>query len=527
MRPDRLLALLLCLMLLPGAAMGETIDGDAAMLAGADGYVPGINMDADLVVGYVAAAGAAVNPFVCNNRDLLSLNQLVFESVVELDENMQPVPLLADSWTKSGRTWTFQLRSGVTFHNGAELTASDVVASYKRILAAGSACPYYARLSLIKNMQATDLLTFQVESTYDGYLALYALTFPVVQYSTMEDDMPRGTGPYWYTQYIPDTGVRLERNPLWWKKDPQIESVAAVRYAESGDALEALHTNEINLLCSQSSSASLSRKLSKFTSMDYHTNTYELLIPNLHSSSLMSDVRMRQAVMYAIDRAQIAENAYLGLGVQCEVPVHPASWLYESQSAIYYYSPERALQLVQECGWRDLTGDGMLNQLDGVILKDLTVRIITYNDATTSVRENAANMIATYLENVGIHARVEVLAPGKVSDRIDARNYDLALVGMNLSEVPNLVPMFYTDNNLNLNRYSNDEMNLLLQQSVSVTDPEQMKNVYSQIQMTVVDRLPIMGLLFRTGTVLSTRSLAGLSGIRAFDMLNGIEFMQK
>jgi len=98
---------------------------------------------------------------------------------------------------------------------------------------------------------------------------------------------------------------------------------------------------------------------------------------------------------------------------------------------------------------------------------------------------------------------------------------------MNLSEVPNLVPMFYTDNNLNLNRYSNDEMNLLLQQSVSVTDPEQMKNVYSQIQMTVVDRLPIMGLLFRTGTVLSTRSLAGLSGIRAFDMLNGIEFMQK
>ena len=520
----RMLALLLSLILLTGSALcEEALDA----LAGEAAMIPGINRDADLVVGYVAKADAAVNPFRCNNRDLASLNQLVFESVVELDENLQPVPLLADSWTQKGKTWTFKLRSGVQFHNGAELTASDVVASYQKILSAGSKSPYYARLAMVKDMQATDLLTLQVTGTYEGYLTLYAMTFPVVQYSTLNDDMPRGTGPYWYTQYIANEGLRLERNPLWWKKDPQVETVAAVRFDESGDALEALHTNEINLLCSQSSHASLSRKLSKFTSMDYHTNTYELLVPNISSSSLMSDVRMRRAVMYAIDRAQIAENAYLGMGIQCEVPINPASWLYESQSAIYYYSPERALQLVQECGWQDLTGDGMLNMLDGIMLRDLTVNIITYNDSTTSIRENAANMIASYLNNVGIHAKVEVLSPGKVADRIDARTYDLALVGMNLSEVPNLVPMLHSKGDLNLNGLSNDKVDLLLEQSVTTADPDALRSVYSELQMHLVDRLPVMGLLFRTGTVLSTRSLAGLGGIRAADMLNGIEFMTK
>lgn len=181
-----------------------------------------------------------------------------------------------------------------------------------------------------------------VNSKSTGIVTLYAMTFPVVQSGTTEDSLARGTGPYWYTQYIPGLGVRLEANPLWWKVSPEIQSVVALNYASSGDALEGLRTNQVNILCTQSSHAALNRRISDVTSMDYVTNTYEMLVPNLSDDSLMGDVRMRQAVMYAIDRANIAESAYLGMGVQCEVPVNPSSWLYESQSAIYYYSPERA-----------------------------------------------------------------------------------------------------------------------------------------------------------------------------------------
>lgn len=489
--------------------------------------VPAVNTDADLLVGFVADSGANVNPFYCNNRDLISLNQLVFESVVELDDDCRPVPLLADKWVHKGKKWTFTLRSGIRFHNGEPLTAFDVLGSYQKIIEIGSACPYYARLSLIKSMEAPDEATLEITAAYSGYITLYAMTFPVVQTGTVNDLMPRGTGPYWYTQFIIDGGVRLERNPLWWKNDPAIESIAAVRYADSGDALEALHTHEIEVLCSQSSNAALSRRLSEFTSMDYITNTYELLMPNIRSSSVMGDLRMRQAVMYAIDSATLVSNAYLGMGIQCEVPVNPSSWLYESQSAVFYYSPERALQLIQACGWKDLTGDGMMNRLDGVMLQDLTLDLITYNETTTNIRENAANMIAAYLETVGIKVKVEVLGAGTVRDRIENRDYDLALIGMNLSEVPNLVPLLYSDGSLNLNRSGNDDMDALVEQSGSVSDEAEFKGVFSQIQLSLVERLPIMGLLFRTGTVLSVRSLAGLGGIRAGNMLNGLEFMPK
>ena len=552
-RPERLLALVLALALC-GAALAEEanpwlVDGaaDAVPVEGdvadaftdgfSDGSVQqdasaalnsysGIDLDADLRVGYVATSQSQqINPFLCSERDLVSLNQLVFESVVELDDEFKPSPLLADSWTVDGRTWTFRLRDGIVFHNGAALTASDVVLSYQMFLNAGETNPYYGRVKLIESMEASDTLTVTVKSKYEGYVTLYAMTFPVVQQSTVNESLARGTGPYWYTQFQYGAGLRLEANPLWWKNQPGLHSITAINYADSGDALEALKTRQIDLLCTQSSNASFSRNLTEYTSMDYVTNTYEMLVPNLNESSVMSDVRIRQAVMYAIDRAALASNAYLGMGIQCEVPINPGSWLYESQSAVYYYSPERALQLLQSCGWQDLTGDGILNQVDGVILKDLELRLITYNEPTNSIRENACDMIADYLGRVGIKVSIEVRGQARVLRYIHEGDYDIALVGVNLSEVPDLTQMFRTGGSINLNKYGNEEMQNLLTQIPGAATESELKSIYSQIQMNIVEHLPVLGMLFRTGTVLSTRSLAGLSGIRAENTLNGIEFM--
>jgi len=539
----RMLALMLVLCLPGTAALAEYQDAALNALAGIEGTIEGemmddgiewventyvaptINMDADIQLGYVAAATAEINPFNCTERDLVSLNQLVFESVVELDDDMKPQPLLADSWSNQGKKWTFKLRQGVTFHNGAPLTASEVVGSYNRFMLTNELNPYFSRVQMIESMEIVDDLTLVVNSKAAGYATLYAMTFPVVQSSTMDDRMARGTGPYWYTEYIPGTGVRLEANPLWWKKDPQIHSIAALNFADSGAALQALRTNQINMLCTQSSIAAVHRRLSDYTSMDYMTTTYEMLVPNLNETSVMGDVRMRQAVMYAVDRANVASNAYLGMGIQCEVPVNPSSWLYESQSAIYYYSPERALQLVKECGWSDLTNDGKMNKINGVMLEDLTVRLITYNESTNNIRENAANLIAGYLENVGFNVEVIVYTKARCLQKVKDREFDLALIGMQFSEVPNLAPLLQGGGDLNLNNFRNENMESVISQLSTAQTEEELKTLYSQMQMLVVERLPVLGMLWRTGTVISSRSLAGLSGLRVGNMLNGIEFM--
>ena len=538
-----LIALLMLALVLPGHAEGDIAMDLSGNLQAADpamvdamGYdeeapldeVPvtsDLTQGADVVIGYVAPTMSSLNPTSCIERSMISMNQLIFESVVDLDASMKPSPMLADSWEHEGKTWTFKLRSGVMFHNGAEMTAYDVVMSYQTFMSSYVENPYYGRMQAIAGMEATDIYTLRVTGQTAGMATLYAMNFPVMQYNTLADDMPRGSGPYWYIGRDAEDNIRLEANPLWWKKQPAVHTILFKRYDDAGDAIEAVHTNRINMLATNSPKAAFSRKLADLTSMDYTTLAYEMLVPNLSDNSIMSDIRMRQAVMYAIDRSMIASSAYLDMAVQCEVPILPTCWLYESQSAIYYYSPERALQLMNEMGWYDLTGNGRLNKMEGRLLREPSVSIITYNESTNSIRENAANLIAFYLESIGINAKVTVMSQARLQENIKSRNYDLALIGVNLSEVPNMSAIFGRGAKLNFNGFGNDSMELYLKQATAAGDESVLKTAYSEMQMYVVNRLPVMGLLFRTGTVLSNRSLGGMTALRGYDTFNGFEFL--
>lgn len=538
MRKFRSMLAMLLALLTPVTALAE---GElAADLAGGFGAADEATMaandaqqidifDADLLVGYVAQSNAPLNPFLCNEWDLVSLNQMVFEPLVTLDESQKPSPMLADNWQHQGKKWLFTLRSNITFHNGQPLTAYDVQATYEQFIQMDADDnPYTSRIKqLISNLKAMDDRTVAVEAKYEGYITLYAMNFPVVQSSTIYDDMPRGTGPYWYVRYDIDSAVRIEANPLWWQQPPTMNSITFRRYESSGDAIQGLQTNGVEMLSTRSGSAAICRKLSDLTSMDYPLWTYELMVPNLSAKSVMSNVKVRQAVMYAINRATIASNAYLDMATQSEVPIMPGTWLYESQSAQYYYSPERALQLLQDAGWEDLNGDMVLDRLDGIKVSELTLNIITYNDAASSVRENAAEMISKYLSVVGVKCTVETMSSSNLKKRIKSGEYDIALIGLNFSEVPILVGLLGTDGSMNFNFYSDTVMDSLLKQTASAADEAGMKQVYSQIQMKVVESLPIMGLLFRSGTVLSSRSLGGLSGIRALNTFRGLEYLNE
>ena len=446
--------------------------------------------------------------------------------MVELDGTQKPVPLLADSWTVEGNVWTFRMRQGVQFHNGLECLAQDVVASYEALLAGNN--PYAARLSLIESMTAIDAYTLQVTSRYGGMITLYAMTFPVMERSTLSSTLPRGTGPYWYISYAPGVSVRLERNPLWWKQQPHIESVVGRCYYSTAEALEALQTGAIDAFSTRSYSAAFNRRLSTVTTTDYPAASYELLVPNLRPSSPLSDEKVRQAVMYAIDRATLVSNAYLEMAQQSEVPIVPGTWLYESQSAIYYYSPERALQLLNQAGWTNLTSPAKLSRLgeDGLI-EDLEIKIVTYTDTLSSVRTNAAEQIGANLRALGIEVTVLSGTAEQVASAIEDGRFDLALIGVNLSEVPNLRPLLTEGGALNFSGAYDAQMDAMLARTFTATTEEGMLSAYSDLQMYIVEHLPFLGLVFRTGSVLSTRPLNGLTATRENDVYNGLEFVEK
>ncbi|NLG25192.1 MAG: peptide ABC transporter substrate-binding protein [Clostridiales bacterium] len=478
-----------------------------------------------LKLGVVAAQGATADPILANERDLVSLNKLAFESLVELGDDMRPSPLLADRWSNEGGNWVFTLRSGVVFHDGQPLTAQDVLDSYNAIMAAGGQGAYFDRVQDIREMTVVDDRTLVVACKRTGYLALYAMTFPVIQGQSIGTGAPMGTGPFWYISRDLDAGLRLERNPIWWKRQASVRSVAVTRFDDARGALEAFETGEIDTMTSRDGVASLSSRLADRSTIEYSTMSYECVVPNL-GNLLLADLSVRRALMYAIDRNALASTIYLDMVQESEVPVLPGSWLYETQSAKYNHSPERALQVLQEAGWADSNGDGVLDRMRDNLVQDLAFSLITYDEPTTTARHEAIKRIAEQLGRVGFKVTVATMSKANLRDALRKGSFDLALVGYNLSELPDLGFLLGSGGAGNYAGYRSDQMDGYIAAARAARTAEDLQDALSAQQLLVVEDLPIFGLFFRSGLVIGKQPMSGLVGVRESQMLRGLEFVQ-
>ncbi|MBQ3223243.1 MAG: peptide ABC transporter substrate-binding protein [Clostridia bacterium] len=510
----------------PGLVVSaDPMDGYAPDPYAAEYAEPSVPVLGEINIGLVLEDQAVLHPLKTAHRDLVSMNELVFESLIELDDSMQPVGLLADRWTHSGTEYEFHLRSGVVFHNGQPLTAQDVYESWQYIKSQGKNGAWYERIQQIESMTVLAEDTLSVTFVNSGVVSLYAMTFPVVYRFSLDYALPMGTGPYWYANYTVDSHLRLEANPFWWKKAAKTSSIVGWRYPDTAAALQALLTGEIDTLATRSGQASLYKKLTEYTTVDYATDIYEMLVPNIVSGA-MTDLRMRQAVMYAVDRTTIASTIYGNMVQESEVPVVPGSYLYETQAAQYNYSPERALQLLHEIGWTDTNGDTMLDtEVDG-LLENFTIKLVTYNDNLSNARSDAAYLIAAQLKKIGVTVEVETVSKTKMTNVFKNGDFDLALVGVNLAYVPDLTALLRHNGKLNYSGYASKDMNNLLVSAREAATADELQAIYSEIQLKVVNELPILGMYFHTGAVISTAGVRALHGIRELDTWRGMELVE-
>ena len=514
------------------AALGEVMPGPAtqdqlknAALAAAETPAPAQASygAADMTLGLVAGPDAEVNPLHCKYQDIMTVNALVYESLVELDEMRRPSPLLADRWAVSGDTWTFTLRSGVNFHDGDRLTARDVVDSYDEIMKFPS--NYYHPLlnQAVASMSAPDEATVVVKAKGSiGYMLLYAMTFPVASGDSVSSAMPMGTGPYWYMSYDAGYALRIEQNPLWWRRaNTSVSSLVGLFCGNNRIAMNLLETGEIDALASEAPTISLSRQLGDRKAVDYSTNTYECIVPNLRDP-ILSDLSVRQALMYAIDRTTLATTVYAGLVQESEVPVVPGSFIYNAQATRFNYSPERALKILTDGGWTDVDGDNMLEkEVDGSLV-DLKLGLITYDRGTTNTRSEAVDILASQLAMVGFEVNTSVLSNREVFDRMNNGNFQLALCAFELSDIPNLNFLVGRSGTSNYQRYGSDDMEDLLRAAWTAPTQTDLESAMFSLQLRLVEDLPILGLFFRTGLTVSKVPLGRLDAPRMGNCLRGL-----
>ncbi|MGI6706367.1 MAG: ABC transporter substrate-binding protein [Clostridia bacterium] len=477
---------------------------------------------------------SSTNPLLVESKDMVSIFSLIFEGLMQYDENLVPKPHLAEAWEASpdGKSWIFHLRKGIYWHKtDKEFTAKDVIFTLDFLTSEDTNSIYKKSLRDISSYKALDDYTVEVKTKTPSCRILASMTFPVLPAHYYRDKLdkadvlPVGTGPYQVEKYEKMRQMTLTSNTKWWKEQPYIPTIILKAMPDNETALAAYEAKELDIVPTGILTAGKYEEAGDTKVHQYLTQHYEFLAPQF-DHPFLKDKRVRQAIAYAIDKKEIISKVYLNHAVAVDVPIPPDSWLYDSKWRRYDHNIKEAQRLLEEAGWKDRDGDKILEKkIKGKTIK-ASFTLYTNDNPENPERKEAATFIRDQLLDVGIDVKIKVLTWDELLEAIESQDFDMILSGYFLDHWPDLSFAFHSGNiesGSNINAFSNQAIDQILQESSGQNDLEGFREQIQKLQEKLADELPYISLYFRTGSLIAREKVHGIHGIREMDTYHGIE----
>lgn len=517
----RALCLLTALLLLPAAA-------DAS------------NVEDTLIVGIQSTKTTAIRPLAPIERDFMSIYDLMYDGLMFINDDYLPECALAESYTHTGKTWTFKLREDLYFSDGTPVTANDVVATVNWILnkvktaeEAQAADPsgaaydkgYYMNLKyFVTSVSARDDRTVVIKSSRNYFGFLYAMTFPILPAWALEMDNPPGTGAYMLEYFQPGEKLTLTVNPHWWQTQPQVKSIQFLMYQQPSQVIEAYEYARVDAAFTRQIASAQYKSGTTSLALDYRTNQLECLLMN-HSAFPLNSKNVREAIRYLIDVDYIARQIYNGMVERTNTPFIAGSWMYnDGLDAYFQQDPAKALALLDEDGWSDTNDDGILdkpNDKGESVMLELDLYV--YEEPDNDVRLETANYIKDTLESYGFKVNIITVSYAQASQKLGAGAFDLCLASYAMDVCPDAGFMLIAGNTGNYSRYRSTAMTDLCSDLRNQMTQPDYQRVLMQIQEQFAKDCPFICFFYRSGTVLTRKMYTTVRDVRELQLLRGIE----
>lgn len=371
----------------------------------------------DLVVGVrlepphldpTAGAAAAIGEVTYAN---------VFEGLTRIDRDGKVKPALASSWEISddGKTYVFRLRSGVTFHDGTTFSASDVKFSLERARGEGSVNPQKGLFEPIDKIETSDPTTVTITLKRPTGAFLFNLGWPaaiIVSAKSAETNKtnPIGTGPFRFSNWTKGASVELVRHENYWGRKVALEKVLFRVIADPSAAYASLMAGDVDAYPIYPAPENLDqfRADKRFTVVVGNTEGKTILAIN-NGKAPFNDLKVRQALAYAVDRNAVITGAMYGIGQPIGSHFSPTDPGYVDLTAQYAYDPYKAKALLREAG-----------------VNDLKLRLVL---PPPEYARRGGEIIAQQLKAIGIAVEIVPVEWAQwLSDVFKAKNYDLTII---------------------------------------------------------------------------------------------------
>jgi peptide/nickel transport system substrate-binding protein len=383
--------------------------GAAASAAARDTIRLGMTLEPP-VLDPTANPASAIREIVTNNL-LEGLTRVTADGTIK--------PALAQSWTVSddGRTYTFKLRSGIKYHDGAPFSSADVVYSLKRALDPQSGNPGRNLFRAIDTVSAPDAGTVVIALKYPFYTLPYVLAIgdaSVVSEKSAASNRtnPIGTGPFKFARWVKGDRVEMVKNEEFRDKDKIRLNRAIFRFIPDPNAVvNALLAGDLDAFPLGVPTENVEQfKNDKRFKVSIGMTEGETIVSINNAKKPFDDLRVRRALSHAVDRRAIIEGVMSGYGVPIGShfsPLHPA---YIDLTGVYPYDPAKAKALLAEAGYPN----GF----------PVTLRL-----PPPQYARKGGEVIAAQLAKVGIQAKLEPLEWAQWLDQVLSRkDYDLTII---------------------------------------------------------------------------------------------------
>ena len=489
-----------------GAAADET--GSAAVSTESASSDTAASGEKIINVGVTNTIGS-LNPLLLNGGEINKYaTGLMFLPLMELDADLNFEGMLADSiTTEDNKNFIVHIDDAATWSDGTPVTADDVVYTALRLASpviGNTAMMYYVFEGVgddgfveegaesIDGIQKVDDKTVQFTTkeempitTFENSYARYLLTLPkhvIEQYS--EEELSTAdwfnhpdvvSGPFIVTDFDVDHYISYEANKDYWKGAPKIDKLN-IKIVDGSQLYAGLQSGEIDIT-QQTMSDIPQEDYESVEALDNVEVVYGSPVTNQSvfiQTKNVPDVKVRQAMLYAIDRQQILEELLNGHGEIVDGFLSSASPFYDDSLTPISYDPEKAKALLEEAGW------------DG----SQTIRFYVNSGDSTFV--NAASIIAAEWAAVGIKAEIQTVDFATLMSVAGTEDYDVLAVQYTYAPVdPYPDVAWLLDGEGSWTGYSNDTLNEALTKSQLTSDPEETKELFSVVDKKVQEDVPM------------------------------------
>ncbi len=440
-----------------------------------------------------------LNPIFADDMYSVRITELIFERLIGWDKDLKPAPMLATSWqiAPDKRSIDLELRHGVLWHDGKPFTADDVIFTIKAMTSRRSQITDRYLAQIIKKVLKLNSHKIRIIFRKRLNRPLKWLQFKIIPKHRFKHGLPRrsdyfnqkpyGTGPFKF-RYWKARKIVMKKFQKHWRKDKiHLSGVMLQALADKNIQVAVLRYGGLDAIVrARPKDIPLFEKDQNIRLYPYSTNDWWYIGLNHKRGSILRDRRVRQALMWALDRESL-RAAHLGDGQIISGPFSPNDPQYNFEVEARQEDLEKANQLLDQAGWKKRAGKPYRYKGS---------RMLRFRFLVPRSRSSYKELCLAFQgawRRVGVKIDLVWLEDAAWTRKVfKQKDFDMVLHIWNFDELASIFPLFYSRGTRNYISYKNKEVDRLLMQATKTTDPVIYKAIYAKLHKLLHRELPYL-----------------------------------